>query len=793
LQTQNPADKAGGNKVTMNQLTIKKVTTLPMIVTRGLVVFPKTLMHFDMVREKSIMALEQAMLDDQLAFLAMQYDITVEDPAPDEVEKVGTVCRIKQIVKMPNAMVRVLVEGLYRAEVTEFTAVKPYITATVSELTCEDEENLEELHYEALSRRVIAEFQRYSAGNHKVNPEMIASLEQLKNPVELADTVAANVQIKTEDKQDLLSTVCVAERLEKLIVILAKETEILNLDNAISMKVKQQMDEHQKEYFLREQMKVIQEELGDKEGIGLELKEYRKRLQELRVPDDVMEKCEKEMERLQKMQFGNPEAGVIRTYLSWVCDLPWTNVTKENLNLERAEKILERDHFGLTKVKERILEYLAVKKMTGTMAGPILCLVGPPGVGKTSIARSVAESLGRNYVRISLGGIRDEADIRGHRKTYIGAMPGRIIQAMKQAGSQNPLLLFDEIDKMGSDYRGDPSAALLEVLDSEQNSRFRDHFLELEYDLSQVLFIATANTLDTVPRPLLDRMEVIEISGYTAEDKLQIAKRHLLPKQREKHGLTAQNFKVSAAAIRDVISFYTRESGVRGLERKLADICRKADLAIARDGAEIVKVTDKNLETYLGKKKFSYETVGKQNEVGVVTGLAWTQVGGDTLSVEVNTMPGSGKIELTGQLGDVMKESAKAAVSYVRSHAEELGVTPDFHETLDLHIHVPEGATPKDGPSAGITMATALVSALTGKKVNREVAMTGEITLRGRVLPIGGLKEKTLAAFRAGIRTVVIPAENQKDIDELEGVVKENIQIIPVQTMREVLAIALVE
>ncbi|MBR6729301.1 MAG: endopeptidase La [Clostridia bacterium] len=771
---------------------IQKTATLPMIVTRGLVVFPKTLMHFDMVREKSVKALEQAMLDNQLAFLAMQKDMLTEEPEPDEVVRIGTVCRVKQIVKMPNSMVRVLVEGLYRAEITEYTSLKPYMGVSVRELLCEDE-GASEVELEALKRRLIAEFEDHASGSHKLNPAMLASLESIENPSELADAISANLQLKTADKQALLSTVCVAERMEKLIVILCRETEILNIDNEISQKVKRQMDENQKEYFLREQMKVIQEELGDKDGVGLEIKEYRERLEALGVPNEVMEKCEKEMERLTKMQFGNPEAGVIRSYLSWVCDLPWQNATQENLSLERAAKILDRDHFGLTKVKERILEYLAVKKMTGSLAGPILCLVGPPGVGKTSIARSVAESLGRKYVRISLGGIRDEADIRGHRKTYIGSMPGRIMQAMKQAGSKNPLMLFDEIDKMGADHRGDPAAALLEVLDSEQNSRFRDHFLELEYDLSDVLFIATANTLETVPRPLLDRMEVIELSGYTAEEKLQIARRHLLPKQRKKHGLSAQNFKVSAAAIRDVIAFYTRESGVRNLERKLADLCRKADLAIAKEEAQAVQVTDKNLQSFLGKKLFSYEMVAKQNEIGVVTGLAWTQVGGDTLSVEVNTMPGTGKLELTGQLGDVMQESAKAAVSYVRSHAEALSIPNDFYKNTDLHIHVPEGATPKDGPSAGITIATALVSALSGRCVNREVAMTGEITLRGRVLAIGGLKEKTLAAFRAGIKTVIIPSENQKDIDELESVVRENLTIVPVRSMDEVLKLALIE
>ena len=774
----------------MNQIIIKKTASLPMIVTRGLVIFPKTLMHFDVARKKSLKALEQAMVENQLAFLAMQKDILKEDPKLDEIETVGTVCRIKQIVKMPNNMARVLVEGLYRAEICHVISERPFATVLVEELR-DGAEELSETHCEALMRRLVEEFKRYLSSNRKANPELVASLENLKNPEELSDTIAGNLQLQLSDKQALLEMVSICERMEKLIGILIRETEILNIDNEISQKVKMQMDENQKEYFLREQMKVIQEELGDKDGIGLEIQEFRAKLQAAGVPAVVYEKCNKELGRLSKMQFGNPEGSVIRTYLEWICDLPWNKATEENMDLDRAAKILDRDHFGLTKVKERILEYLAVKKVTGSLAGPILCLVGPPGVGKTSIAKSIAESLGKNYVRISLGGIRDEADIRGHRKTYIGAMPGRIVQAMKQAEAENPLMLFDEIDKMASDYRGDPAAALLEVLDSEQNNKFRDHFLEVDFDLSRVLFVATANTLDTVPRPLLDRMEVIELTGYTAEEKFQIAKRHLIPKQRKLHGLTGKNFKLTDKALRAVIEYYTRESGVRNLERNIATLCRKADLILAKDAEAVVRITDKNLHEFLGKKKFLFETVGKQDEVGAVTGLAWTQVGGDTLSVEVNVMPGTGKTELTGQLGDVMQESAKAAVSYVRANCEKLGVDCSFYKDKDIHIHVPEGATPKDGPSAGITIGTALISALSGRAVNREVAMTGEITLRGRVLPIGGLKEKTLAAFRAGIKTVIIPAENEKDIDELEGIVKENLSIIPVKTMDEVLNIAL--
>ncbi len=774
----------------MNQTTIKKTASLPMIITRGLVIFPKTLMHFDIARKRSMQALEQAMVDNQLAFLAMQRELITEEPALEDVETVGTVCRIKQVVKLPNNMVRVLVEGLYRAKISDVVSEKPYPFVMVEELVLESDD-VSDARYEALSRRLVEEFHNYASSSHKATPEAMMALESIDNPSELTDTVAANMQLKLSDKQNLLETVSVAERMEELISILIQETEILNLDQEITQKVKRQIDQNQKEYFLREQMKVIQDELGDKDGVGLEIKEYEEKLREIGVPEVVMEKCQKELARLSKMQFGNPEATVIRTYVSWICDLPWNRSTNENLDLDRAAKILDRDHFGLTKVKERILEYLAVKKVTGSLAGPILCLVGPPGVGKTSIAKSIAESLGKNYVRISLGGIRDEADIRGHRRTYIGSMPGRIMQAMKQAGSDNPLMLFDEIDKMGADHRGDPSAALLEVLDSEQNSKFRDHFLEVDFDLSKVLFVATANTLDTVPKPLLDRMEILEISGYTAEEKMSIAKRHLLPKQRDNHGLTAKNFKVTDKAIREMIHSYTRESGVRGLERTIATLCRKADLVMAKDEAAVVRVSDKNLPDYLGKKKFSYETIGKRDEVGVVTGLAWTQVGGDTLSVEVNVMPGTGKLELTGQLGDVMQESAKAAVSYVRAGSEALGIDSEFYQNKDIHIHVPEGATPKDGPSAGITIATALVSALTGRSVKRDVAMTGEITLRGRVLAIGGLKEKTLAAYRAGIRTVLIPADNQKDIDELESVVKDNLTIIAVHGMDEVLSAAL--
>ena len=617
------------------------------------------------------------------------------------------------------------------------------------------------------------------------------SLENTEDTVRLVDSIASNMPFKLSDKQEILNIEGTRKRAEKLLELLIREIQIAEVDTNIERKVKKNIDQNQKEYFLREQLKVIHEELGD-DGGEFEVEEYREKLQKLELPENVVEKCEKELSRLSKMSVNNPDANVIRTYLEWICDLPWNNFTKDTLEVSNAKEVLDRDHYGLKEVKERVMEYLAVKKITGSMAGPILCLVGPPGVGKTSIAKSIAESMGRSYARISLGGIRDEADIRGHRRTYIGSMPGRIITALKQAGTNNPLMLFDEIDKMASDYRGDPAAALLEVLDAEQNTKFRDHFMEVDFDLSNVLFIATANTLDTIPRPLLDRMEIIEIPGYTSEEKFHIAKNHLLGKQMKKHGLTKKNVSINDSAIKGIIAHYTKEAGVRALERKIANVLRKTALKIVDNPEEKVKVTSKNLEEFLGKEIFSDEYANKKDEIGVVTGLAWTQVGGDTLSVEVNIMDGTGNLELTGQLGDVMKESAKAAVSYVRSNSKKLGIkNTEFYKNCDIHIHVPEGATPKDGPSAGITIATALVSALTEKAVNHKVAMTGEVTIRGRVLPIGGLREKTLAAYQAGIKTVIIPLENKKDIDELEDVVKENVNIVMAREMNEVLKTAL--
>lgn len=773
----------------MEQYLVKKTASYPTLALRGLVVFPNTLVHFDVVREKSLLALENAMVNNQYAFVTMQKDPTIENPKASDLEGVGTICKISQVVKMPNNMVRVLVEGVKRARVCEIVKSKPYFTSIVEEIETNDYDETT-IESEALRRKIVDEFMKYSNNSNRVNSEFALSLENIDDTSRLVDSIASNMPLKLSDKQEILNIFDVRERAERLLSLLVREIQIAEVDTIIDRQVKKNIDKNQREYFLREQLKVIHRELGD--DSEFELDEYKEKLEALDLPDNVLEKCAKELSRLAKMNSSNPDANVIRTYLEWICDLPWNNFTKDTLEISNAKEVLDRDHYGLKEVKERIMEYLAVKKITGTMSGPILCLVGPPGVGKTSIAKSVAESMGRSYARISLGGIRDEADIRGHRRTYIGSMPGRIITALKQAGTNNPLMLFDEIDKMASDYRGDPAAALLEVLDSEQNTKFRDHFMEVDFDLSNVLFIATANTLDTIPSPLLDRMEIIEIPGYTSEEKFQIAKKHLINKQLKKHGLTKKNVTLNDGAIKGIISHYTKEAGVRTLERKIANVLRKAALKIVDNPETQVKVTSKNLEEFLGKEIFLDDFASKKDEIGVVTGLAWTQVGGDTLSVEVNIMDGAGNLELTGHLGDVMKESAKAAVSFVRSNCKKLGIDSEFYKNCDIHIHVPEGATPKDGPSAGITIATALVSALTEKAVNHKVAMTGEITIRGRVLPIGGLREKTLAAYQAGIKTVVIPYENEKDIDGLEEVVKQNIDIILARNMTDVLKIALV-
>ncbi|HHW00677.1 MAG TPA: endopeptidase La [Clostridiaceae bacterium] len=769
--------------------TIKK-QVLPLLPLRGLTVFPYMILHFDVGREKSIKALEEAMINNQLIFLVAQKDAQNDAPAKDDIYKVGTISKVKQLLKLPGNTIRVLVEGINRAEICEFTQTEPFFMAEVMEKIIAPD-NINKTEVEALKREVISTFEEYVKLSNKITADSVVNIMSNDDINQISDLIAASIVLKIEDKQKLLSEFNPVKRLEKLLELLVREIQILEVEKDINIKVRKQIDKMQKEYYLREQLKAIQNELGDKDGITGEINEYKKKMAESNLPEEAEKKVLKELDRLAKTPSGSAEGSVIRTYLDWILDLPWSKKTEEVIDLEKATKILDDDHYGLEKVKERIIEYLAVRKIKNDLKGPILCLVGPPGVGKTSIARSVAKALNRNYVRMSLGGVRDEAEIRGHRRTYVGAMPGRIIAALKQAGSKNPLILLDEIDKMSSDFRGDPASAMLEVLDGEQNFAFRDHYLELPFDLSDVLFLTTANTLDTIPRPLLDRMEVISISGYTEEEKFNIAIRHLIPKQIEAHGLKKGNLRIDDQAVRDVINYYTREAGVRNLEREIATICRKAVKNLLSSGKKYVKITSGNLEKYLGKKKYRFDMANERDEVGIARGLAWTPIGGDTLSVEVTIMSGNGKLELTGQLGDVMKESAKTGMSYIRSRAEDFNIDKDFHTKYDIHIHVPEGAIPKDGPSAGITMVTAMVSALTGIPVKKNVAMTGEVTLRGRVLPIGGLKEKVLAAHRAGIDTVIIPEDNRKDIEEIPENVRKGIRFVPVINMDEVLATAL--
>jgi len=771
---------------------MSKKKTLPLLPLRGLTVFPYMILTFDVGREKSVKALDEAMVNDQLIFLVAQKDAQNDSPDVDDIYRVGTISRVKQLLRLPGNTIRVLVEGICRAEVKKYVQTEPFFIAeTVEKIIPEDKSS--SVEHEALRRKVVSTFEEYARLNGRISPETVSSIAAIDEISQLSDVIAANLQIRVDRKQEILDEFNPEKRMEKLLEMLMSEIEILEVEKDISVRVRKQIDKMQREYYLREQIKAIQTELGDKDGVAAEVEEYRKKLETANLPEEAHKKVLKELDRLAKMPSGSAEGSVIRTYLDWIFDLPWNKKTEETIDLGLAEKILNEDHYGLEKVKERILEYLAVLKLTNHLKGPILCLVGPPGVGKTSIAKSIARALNRNYVRMSLGGVRDEAEIRGHRRTYVGAMPGRIISSLKQAGSSNPLILLDEIDKMSSDFRGDPAAAMLEVLDAEQNFAFRDHYLELPVDLSDVLFITTANTLDTIPRPLLDRMEVISISGYTEEEKVQIAQRYLLGKQMKAHGLQKKNLKVNEETIRSIINYYTREAGVRNLEREIANICRKAARALVAENRKSVTITPANIEKYLGTKKFRYDMANEKDEVGIATGLAWTPVGGDTLAVEVAVMDGSGKLELTGQLGDVMKESARAAVSYIRSRAESLGIDKDFYNKYDIHIHVPEGAIPKDGPSAGITLATAMVSALTGRAVKRNVAMTGEITLRGRVLPIGGLKEKVLAAHRAGIDTIILPTENRRDIDDIPANVRSELKFILASDMDTVLGNALTE
>lgn len=763
---------------------------IPLLPLRGVLVYPNMVLHLDVGREKSVNALEQAMVEDHQILLATQVDIHVDDPTPDDIFRVGTIAQVKQMLKLPNGTIRVLVEGKTRARIEQYLSVEEYFSVEVTPLY--DLDDGQGVETEALMRAVLKQFEHYIRLSKRITPETLAAVQDLEEPGRLADVIASHLSLKIKDKQAILETVNVRERLEKILTILNNEKEVLELERKIGQRVKKSMEKTQKEYYLREQMKAIQKELGDVEGRAGEVEELRQQLEKSDVPKHVRQKIEKELERYEKMPPTSAESSVIRTYIDWLLSLPWTKKTEDRIDINQAQKILDEDHYGLEKPKERVLEYLAVQKLVNKIKGPILCLVGPPGVGKTSLARSIAKAMGREFVRISLGGVRDEAEIRGHRRTYVGAMPGRIIQGMKTTGYINPVFLLDEIDKMASDFRGDPASALLEVLDPEQNNTFSDHYIEEPYDLSNVMFITTANTTHTIPGPLLDRMEVISIAGYTEEEKKHIAQKHLLPKQMKEHGLSGSKLQVTEGAIMKLIRRYTREAGVRNLERELAAICRKATKMIVSGEKKRVVVTENTLESLLGPPKYRYGLAEEKDEVGVATGLAWTAVGGDTLSIEVSLFPGKGKLSLTGKLGEVMKESAQAALSYIRARTEELDIDPEFYEKKDIHIHVPEGAIPKDGPSAGITMATALISALTGQPVSRYVGMTGEITLRGKVLPIGGLKEKALAAHRAGIKTVIIPKENEKDIEDIPESVRSELKFVLVEHMDEVLKIALV-
>ena len=763
------------------------VGRMPILALRGLAVFPDQTIHFEVGRLKSVLALEEAMKGDQTLLLIPQKDIAVDDPDWNELYPMGTIAKIKQILKGPNETVRVLVTGVCRARIQQPLQREPFLAGTV--ISVPETEVTDSLRARALRREANALYGAYVEMTE--HPAQAVQLRMIASEScgFVADSIGQNSGIDYKDKVSLLRQLNPMKRLEMAVKLLRQETEMLRLESDIQEKTRVNMDQHQRDYYLREQMKVIQEELGDDEQS--EFAQYEKAILLLNLPQEQEAKLLKDLERLKKQPFGSSEGAVLRNYLDTVLELPWNVRTKERIDVEAARRILEKDHFGLSKVKERILETIAVRQMAPEMPPQIICLVGPPGVGKTSIAYSVARALNRKMARIALGGVHDEADIRGHRKTYVGAMPGRILSAMIQAGSSNPLLLLDEVDKMGSDYRGDPSAALLEVLDAEQNKTYRDHYLEIPYDLSDVMFITTANTLDTVPRPLLDRMEIIEIGSYTDEEKLRIAMDHLLPKQMKKHGLKKTLLKVTEDAVREMITCYTRESGVRQLERCIAEICRKADMRLL-EGQKKISVTGSNLADFLGVRKYLPDRLPSADQIGLVTGLAWTSVGGEVLEVEVNVMEGSGKLELTGNLGDVMKESAHAALSYIRANAKTLGIAEDFYKTKDIHVHFPEGAVPKDGPSAGVTVCTAMVSALTGMPVRRDVAMTGEISIRGRVLPIGGLKEKTMAALRHGVHTVIIPAQNERDLELIDQTVRKSLNFITAQTVDTVLEAALV-
>nr|WP_288598224.1 endopeptidase La [uncultured Mediterraneibacter sp.] len=764
--------------------------SLPMVALRGLTIMPEMIVHFDVSRERSIAAIQQAMVEEQEIFLVAQKSIETENPGQDDVYEIGTVASVKQLIKLSKKVVRVLVEGKNRAVLKKIEETDPYLRAEVEVLEEQEITIPDDLNAEAMMRGLKEIITEYAAKNGKISKESVAEFLDITDLKRLVNEVAANIPLKYKDQQELLEELDFWSRYEKLSLKLVNEMQIMEIKEELQRKVKNKVDKHQKEYLLREQLKVIREELGEDTTFS-DADEFEEACSKLDAPEEVKEKLHKEIGRFKNTIGSQAENGVIRTYIETILEMPWNKREEDNTDINYAKEVLEADHYGLEQVKERILEFLAVRTLTQKGESPILCLVGPPGTGKTSIAKSLARSLKKPFVRISLGGVRDEAEIRGHRKTYVGAMPGRIANGIRTAGVKNPVLLLDEIDKVSTDYKGDTFSALLEVLDSEQNSKFRDHYLEVPLDLSEVTFITTANTLQTIPRPLLDRMEIIEITSYTENEKLHIAIEHLIPKQLEKHGIADEQLSFSKKAIWKIAHNYTKEAGVRQLEREIGNICRKAAKELLTTEKEKITVTDRNLHKFLGKEKYSYQMANAAPEVGIVRGLAWTSVGGDTLQIEVNVMPGKGEIMLTGQLGDVMKESARAGISYIRSVSKKYAIAEDFFEKHDIHVHIPEGAVPKDGPSAGITMATAMLSAVTGKKVRADLAMTGEITLRGRVLPIGGLKEKLLAAKNAGIQTVLIPKENTADVEELSSEITKGLEIIPVETMEEVLKKAL--
>jgi ATP-dependent Lon protease len=769
-------------------LELQHGAVYPVLPLRDIVVFPHMIVPLFVGREKSVRALEDVMKDDKQILLVAQRNASQDDPTTADIFSVGTVGTVLQLLKLPDGTVKVLVEGTQRARIVRFTENEAFFQC-VAEVIPEEDGEVKEI--EALSRSVVSQFEQYIKLNRKIPPEVLVSINQIDSPGKLADTVASHLSLKIPEKQELLEAPTVAARLERIYAFMEGEIGVLQVEKRIRSRVKRQMEKTQREYYLNEQLKAIQKELGEIEEGRDEASELEERIKKTKLSKEAREKALAELKKLRTMSPMSAEATVVRNYLDWLLSIPWKKATKVKRDIKQAEKILNEDHYGLEKVKERILEYLAVQQRMNKVKGPILCLVGPPGVGKTSLGRSIARATGRNFVRMSLGGVRDEAEIRGHRRTYIGSMPGKVIQGMKKAKSSNPLYLLDEVDKLGADWRGDPSSALLEVLDPEQNSTFNDHYLEVDYDLSDVMFVTTANTM-RMPQPLLDRMEIIRIPGYTEDEKVAIAERHLIPKQLKEHGLKDNEWSISDTALRDLIRYYTREAGVRNLEREIANLARKAIKKILAEGVEKLDVTARNLEKLAGVRRFRYGEVEAEDLVGITTGLAWTEVGGELLSIEAVMLPGKGKMMITGKLGDVMQESVQAAASYVRSRAPQYGVKPTMFEKKDIHVHVPEGATPKDGPSAGVAMLTSIVSVLTGIPVRRDVAMTGEITLRGRVLPIGGLKEKLLAALRGGIKTVLIPKENEKDLAEIPDNVKRNLELIPVGTADDVLRVALV-